>query len=303
MAAPQWEHPWLPNILAGLAIASGIGYLAAAYTASRWLTKATPGRPRRTPADHGFPCELFTCTTLDGHRLAGWIVTPPRPRATIILCHGLHENREQTLGRVVLLAGAGYRCVAFDHRAHGQSTGKRTSFGYYESRDVLAVVEMVRQRWPREPRAALGISMGAAALCYAASRMGTLDAVILESLYHDIGRAFTSRLQSYPPWFQRLGPGILRLTERRLGVSMSQLAPVEHIGDFALTPVLLVTGSEDRRAPPTDVQCLYERCRGPRELWLVPGAAHLDVFETGGERYQECVLDFLERRLSACLIH
>ena len=28
--------------------------------------------------------------------------------------------------------------IAFDHRAHGESSGKRISFGYHESRDVAS---------------------------------------------------------------------------------------------------------------------------------------------------------------------
>ena len=104
----------------------------------------------------------------DGLRLAGWVVTPSRPRATVVICHGVRSNREATLGRIAFLTAAGYRCVAFDHRAHGASPGKRTSFGYHEARDVAAIHALARGAWPRQPCAALGISMGAAALCFAA---------------------------------------------------------------------------------------------------------------------------------------
>jgi len=41
---------WFPDLLMRLALASGIGYLAAAYTVSRWLTRRNPaGRPRSRP--------------------------------------------------------------------------------------------------------------------------------------------------------------------------------------------------------------------------------------------------------------
>src|SRR5262249_6849500 len=155
-------------------------------------------------------------------------------------------NRAQTLGRIAFLVQAGYRCVAFDHRAHGESDGRRTSFGYYESRDVAAVVQLARERWPDRPRAALGISMGAAALCYAAERVRSLNAVILESLYRDIGTAFSNRIASaqYPPWYQRLARGVIWVTERRLGLRQTQLAPVECVGDLAPAPVLLLTGTD-----------------------------------------------------------
>ena len=69
-----------------------------------------------------------------------------------------------------------------------------------ESRDVAAVCNLVRERWPNEPDAALGISMGAAAICFAAAETNRCQAVILESCYRDIASAFQNRLRhGYPP--------------------------------------------------------------------------------------------------------
>lgn len=292
------DNSWLPEILTRLALASGVGYLAAAYTVSRWLTKPSPGRPQHTPTDHGMAWEPLECRTADAFRLIGWVVTPPRPRGTVALFHGMRNNRSQTLERTAFLTAAGYRCVAFDHRAHGESSGKRTSFGYHESRDVVAVVELIRRRWPLEPVAALGISMGAAALCYAAPFTAGLDALVLESLYHDVASAFVRRIGTkYPAWFHRLSSGAIWMTERRLGVRLAQLAPVEHVADLAPAPVLFLTGTEDIHAPPVDAERLVARCRSPHELWLVPAAGHTDMCEAGGQPYRQRVLDFLDRWL------
>jgi alpha-beta hydrolase superfamily lysophospholipase len=299
MPSPKRDQSWFPEALAEWALASRVGYLAAAYTGSRWLTKGAPGRLRRTPAEHGLPWEAAYCRTDDGYRLAGWIISPPDAKATVVLFHGVHHNREQTLSRIAVLAAAGFRCVAFDHRAHGESAGRRTSFGYYESQDVAAVLQFVRQRWPNQPCAALGISMGAAALCYAWSSTRLLDAVVLESVYHDIGRAFFSRMQTYPPWFQRLSQGVLWVTERRLGLQMNQLTPADRIEHLSPAPILLVTGAEDTYAPPEDARRLRDRCRGPCDLCVVDGAGHRDVFETGGLSYQRQLLDFLAPRLAS----
>jgi pimeloyl-ACP methyl ester carboxylesterase len=197
------------------------------------------------------------------------------------------------------LAAAGYRCVAFDHRAHGESTGKRTTFGFHESRDVAAILNLIQNRWTNQPCAALGISMGAAALCYAAEHSRRFSAVILESVYHDIHRAFVSRINAYPPFVQTKDRAILWVTERRLGLRLAQLSPVEYVGALAPAPVLLLTGAEDPHASPADIHRLYVRCHGRREVFIVPRAGHGDVFETGGALYAERVLGFLQRHVSA----
>jgi len=298
MSQSPGRTTWLLELLSDVVVASGIGYLAACFAVSRWLTKAKPGRPRQTPSDYGLSWEPLTCLTADGLRLTGWVVTPRFPRATAALFHGLGGSREQTLSRIAFLTAAGYRCVAFDHRAHGESDGRQTSFGYFEGRDVTAVLDLIRQRWPYQPRVALGISMGAAALCFAAEKVRGFDALILESLYHDIGSAFSNRINSsYPPWCRRFRTGIIWMTERRLGLRVDQIAPAELIGLLAPAPVLLLTGTEDDHAPPAEAERLFHRCQGPRELWLVPGAAHRDVFETGGLAYQQRILEFLDRWL------
>jgi uncharacterized protein len=291
---------FLTSALMALVIATGVGYVVAGYVASRWLTRSKRRRPEQTPADLGLPFDTLTCRTCDGLRLAGWVVEPPRPRGTVALFHGLRCTRELMLERMAILAQAGYRCVAFDHRAHGESQGRLTSFGYHERRDVAAVLDLVKRRWLDQPCVALGVSMGAAAICFAAGRARGADAVILESMYHDILSAFTTRISGdFPRWFGWLSKGIIWVTERRLGVRLEDLTPADHIGRLAPAPVLLITGTEDSHASPDDARRLYERCRGPRELVLVPGAGHTDLLEVAGPTYTERVLQFLERYLPA----
>lgn len=299
MAKLRTPPEWLKNAIGNAVVASGVGYVAAAYTVSRWLTRRRPGSPAKTPSDIDAAWEPLECRTSDGLRLTGWEVHPAGPvrgRGTVAIFHGLSANRAGMLDRVAVFAAAGYRCVAFDHRAHGKSEGKRTSFGYHEARDVHAILDLIRARWPDEPVAAFGISMGGAALCYAAARTRMCDAVILESVYHDLAAAFESRLRhQYPPWYRRLSRAIVWVTERRLGLRLPQLSPWRHVPELAPAPVLFVTGGADRHAPPSDVGKLYDRCRGPRDLFVVAGADHHDVWERGGVLYQRRVLEFLRR--------
>lgn len=290
---------WVKEVLASLAAASGIGYLATAYTVSRWLTRPSRSPPRPTPSACGLEWEALECQTEDGLPLRGWAVTPATAHATIALFHGIRANRAQALDRIALLAAAGYRCVAFDHRAHGESPGKRTTFGFHEARDVAAVLDLIRQRWPHQPRAALGISMGAAAVCFAAAHARHLEAVVLESLYHDLASTFQNRIgNKFPAWFHRFRRGVIWVTERRLRLRLRQIAPVDHIAGLAPAPVLLLTGTEDSHAPAEDAGRLFERCRGPRELVLIPGAGHMNLVEAGGVLYREALLGFLDRHLA-----
>jgi alpha-beta hydrolase superfamily lysophospholipase len=289
---------WWSELIASAVAVSGVGYVAASYTISRWLTRAVRARPPIPPLPSDMTWEALQCRTEDGLRLAGWALTPTGARATVALFHGLRANRSQLSERIEFLTRAGYRCVAFDHRAHGQSDGRRTSFGYHERQDVAAVLELIARRWPEQPRGILGISMGAAAVCYAAPHTHACQAVILESMYHNLAHAFRSRVgHGLPRWFGRFRAGVIWMTERRLGVRLAHLAPVNFIGQLAPSPVLLVTGGNDTYASPLHTEQLYARCMEPRELSIVAGAEHQDVCQVGGQEYQNRVLDFLQRHL------
>jgi alpha-beta hydrolase superfamily lysophospholipase len=296
----QLKPSRLTERIVRLGLATRAGSFAASYLIARWLTKPARRAIDRTPSDFGLPWEPLTCTTADGCRLSGWLVTPPHPRATVLLFHGVTQTREQTLSRLAFLVSAGLRCLAVDHRAHGESTGTHSSFGYHERHDVRAVVELARGRWPDQPLAVLGVSMGAAAVAYAAADIRPhVRAVILESIYHDVVRAFDNRLSAghYPDYFRALSHHVIRRCEARLRVRAEWLTPADRVADLAPVPFLLLTGAEDRHATPAEAEEVFARRRGPAELVLVPGADHEDVCEAGGDFNRRHVLEFLDRRL------
>ena len=235
--------------------------------------------------------------------LKGWCVEPAKPRATVALFHGMRLNRTHTLDRIAFLVTAGYRCVAFDHRAHGESQGHTCTFGYHESRDVAAVHAFVRERWPREPHGAVGISMGAAAVCFASETARGFNALVLESVYTQLAQAFDQRIGcGYPKWFQHFRGGVVWLTERRLGASIHEVAPLAYIARLAPRPVLLITGSEDPHAPPQDVALLAAQIPASSNFHVIEGADHDNVCATGGRTYQDLLLAFFEEHLIKCHI-
>jgi len=289
---------WFDEIWPRLAVASGVGYVATAYIASRWLTRRSPAKLERLPKSQHCTVEPLECQTMDKITLKGWLLTPPRPRATIALFHGMRCNRSHMLERATFLTAAGYRCVAFDFRAHGESDGRTCSFGYHERHDVAAVLQLIRSRWPDEPRAALGVSMGAAAVCFAGEISRGFDALILESVYTELTRAFDQRIGTgLPRWLPFFRSGIVWFTERRLGEKISQVAPIAHIAQLTPRPVLLLTGSDDPHAPPEDVQSLADQVAGSARFHVIPGAAHENVCTQGGLAYQALLLAFLNDHL------
>lgn len=278
-------------VLTCLALACGLGSVVLAGS-----LLAHPVRVRVGSAPPDLQAEAVTIPSQSGSALAGWLCHAERPRGTVILMHGVRANRLSLIERARLFRSAGYDVLAFDFQAHGESPGERITFGHLESRDAEAAVRFVRSRSPGRPVAAVGSSLGGAALLLAPHPL-PLDAVVLEAVYPTIEEATANRLALV---FGPLGPPLTPLLtlqmEPRLGIPTTALRPVDHVADLGC-PVFILAGSEDRHTPPEETRRLFANARSPKELWLVPGAAHVDLAAFAPADYRQRVLGFLDRAL------
>jgi hypothetical protein len=283
------KHLW-STLAAKATFLTGIGFVAAAYGVSRYMT----GHRRRVlPAlpDH----QPVSIPTADGLRLACWLTDHPKPRGTVALFHGMRQDREFMLPRVLMLREAGYRCVNVDLRSHGQSEGKHISLGWHEREDARAVAAWIDNQYPNEPKFALGFSMGAAAVCLAGPQCGW-SKVVLEAVFADLRVAFERRIDArYPPWLHDLCPAVCWFTEKRLKMKMADIRPAEAIRRFVGTPILAIVGENDRLTPPCDVRQVADQVPGGADFAIIPGAGHNDLCDKGGSAYRDRVLDFLAR--------
>ena len=100
----------------------------------------------------------------DGARLF-WRAKRPgvgTAKALVVLSHGVAEHSGRYAHVIDHLAGAGYACIAVDHRGHGQSSGARVfveRFRQYTD-DLQAIVATGQQHAPGKKVVVLGHSMG-----------------------------------------------------------------------------------------------------------------------------------------------
>lgn len=252
------------------------------------------------------PLELPTARSVNipsgsGTALQGWWI-PGRPGAgAAILMHGVGANRLQHVRRARLLADRGIAVLLFDFQAHGESPGRRITYGKLEGLDAAAVVAFTRDHAPGERVAAVGVSLGGAAALLGPAPLA-VDALVLESVYSTIDAALDNRLRvalgpvvggvAVPV----LGPLFRLLLPPILGVQPVDLRPVDRIGAVPV-PVLVASGAADAYTTAAETQALSARVRSAGELWLVPGAGHEDLQRFDPAGYERVVLGFLDRNL------
>jgi fermentation-respiration switch protein FrsA (DUF1100 family) len=54
-----------------------------------------------------------------------------------------------------------------------------------------------------------------------------------------------------------------------------------------------VAGATDRHTTVADTEALFAAARQPKELWMIPNAAHVDYLERTGDAYRSRVLGFV----------
>ncbi len=109
---------------------------------------------------------------------------PARPRATVLIVHGLGEHAGRYTHVAQALCAAGFAVRAYDHQGHGQSAGARgvlhTPDGLLQ--DLCTVIDATRARQPAQPLVLLGHSMGGLAVaCAVAKGLRAVDALVMSS--------------------------------------------------------------------------------------------------------------------------
>jgi len=281
-------------LFSGMAGTAVVCPVAGAWIAGSMLSAPCPQAVGALPADlKGLDVEIESTS---GSKLRAWFV-PGRPGAGgILLLHGLRANRLKMLARARFLNRAGYSVLLIDFQAHGESPGSKVTFGYLESRDARAAVDFLRRTLPGEKVAIIGASMGGAAAVLASPALG-VDAMVLEGVYTTIEKAIENRLKDFlGSWGGVLTPALSAQLRPRLGVSAAEICPVQRIAEIAV-PKLIIAGGDDHRTTLEDSHALFDAAKGPKELWIVPGAGHVDLHKAAGAEYERRILAFLESTL------
>ncbi len=127
----------------------------------------------------------FSLQTKDGLELFAQIwETDIPPRAAVCLVHGLGEHSGRYQHVAEAFNQAGFSMLAFDHRGHGRSPGKRGHIPNYERLldDIASAITTTQERFPKIPVFLYGHSMGGSlVLNYALRRNPELAGVICTS--------------------------------------------------------------------------------------------------------------------------
>jgi alpha-beta hydrolase superfamily lysophospholipase len=267
-----------------------------------------PGRRPLTPemiqqADIAFSQlqthrEEFDVRAADGSNLRGWKVRSAKLSDDwVLLFHGVADNRMGVLEHARILLLAGYDVVMMDARAHGASDGAMATYGWLERNDTRAIVEALEKTEHPRHLLALGESMGAGIALQSAAVEPRIEAVVAEASFANLREAAYdyAGLRRYP-WLGKtlFAPGTWTMiyhAERLAELSAAEVSPEKAVAARAF-PVLLICDAADVALPCRHTKRIYDAARGPKQMWIVPGAFHTAALGYEPVEFRMRVLDF-----------
>jgi pimeloyl-ACP methyl ester carboxylesterase len=235
---------------------------------SSWAASALlhPAR-RAVDRNPAGPVETFTVDG-GGVSIKGWrFAAAAEPRGTLVFLHGVADNRGSGIGIAERFTALGFEVIAYDSRAHGDSTGDACTYGYYEKRDLSRVLDAARAR----PIVVLGHSLGAAVALQTAADDDRISSVVAIETFSDLRTVARERA----PFVLTSGM-IARAfaeAETRGAFKVDDVSPVAAAARIRV-PVLLVHGAADRHTKADHSRRVFDALAGPKRLIIVPNAGH-----------------------------
>lgn len=297
----------LAVIYIGLCVFGGAFLVERALRRPRHLiTTADRARADDLARTLGARLETASIAAGDGATLRGWLFTPARPNSdSVLLLHGITSNRAAMLAPVRMFVEHGYRSLAVDARAHGESGGELGTFGVREADDLRRWIAWMRNGARDACVYEFGQSLGAALALQAADAPG-LCAVVAESGFASLREMAFDRIGQQlhtGSWAGRtlLRPGVelgFLYARIRYGLDLTSAAPVKSVARPGV-PILLIHGLEDDNTPARHAQMIHAANPQRVSMWLVPGGSHAATRRAAPAEYPARVIGFLAMHRSA----
>lgn len=298
------------KILIAVAVLMVIG-VGAGFYILRYVAPLAFLQPRRieftehrpVPEDYGLDARKFDVLVADSILLKGWFVfSKIKPaKATVVLLHGIGSCKEHMLGLSEHFANGGYNSVLYDTRAMGQSGGQYVTYGYYEKHDVSEYIDAALERFGDVgPFAVFGNSFGGAVALQAMAADDRIGCGIVESTFATLDETafdYAHRRARIP--FRWIVRQVLKGGERIAGFKVEDVRPEESAREVQ-QPVLLIHGEIDERISVDYARRVYANlASADKELYIVKGGNHLNLWQAGGAEYGQKQIEFLDDWIAA----
>ncbi|MDG3008669.1 alpha/beta hydrolase [Rhodococcus sp. D2-41] len=269
-----------------------------------------------------------TLAGVGGMRLHWQQWTPPSPRGSVVLVHGMGEHIGRYDEVVAALTEHALVVTAADHRGHGRSDGRRAYIDRMDNlvADLGTVVDLAASAHPGLPLFLLGHSLGGlVATLYAVDHQDRLAGLVLSGplaaleAANPVTRAVARVLSATAPTLPLVGvdsdqlshdPAVGpdyrddplvysgKLPARTVGELAAGVSEVQARASTLTIPLLVLHGRQDAIVPPVGSAELHAKARSSDKRRIVYDGMYHEIFnEVDRSRVFADVTDWLDAHL------
>ncbi|MDQ0231873.1 alpha/beta hydrolase [Metabacillus malikii] len=241
----------------------------------------------------------FSVPSSFGYSIKGTVIAPYETNRYMILCHGVTVNRLNSVKYMNLFLEKGWNVVIYDHRRHGETGGKTTSYGHYEKFDLQTVVHWLKNKVGDSLTLGIhGESMGAVTtLLYAGMVEDGADFYIADCPFSELEAQLLYRLKVE---FKLPGAFVMPIAKPfvqfRDRYSLKKVSPLKAVAAIK-KPVLFIHSKDDDYIPAEMSRQLYEQKKGPKKLFIAEKGTHAMSYAENRKEYSDVIDEFLDEIL------
>lgn len=217
---------------------------------------------------------------------------------SVILVHGIGGCKEHFTKLAIDLANKGYDSWLFDNRAHGESGGLYSTYGYYEKTDISLIVDEIKKKQPDTKLGIWGNSLGGAIALQAIERDKRITFGIIESTFTDLRQIvydYQKRF-SYGVGLEWICNITLEKASEIAAFNPEKVKPIESVKNISC-PILIAHGNADNNIKFKYGKQLYANLASKDRVFVtVENADHYNIYDIGGQEYSNKLFKFLKRQ-------
>lgn len=231
-----------------------------------------------------------------GYHLDCLFINPHSTNKWMIFCHGITESKFNSIKYMNVFLKRGFNAIIYDHRRHGDSGGKTSSYGFYEKWDLEAVINELKRREGSDVIFGIhGESMGAVTtLLYGGSIRDDAAFYVADCPFSTFEEQLKYRVKAetpLKPWMVLpVGNLFLKLLDGYQIKDVSPLAAIQNISK----PVLFIHSELDDYIPASMTKQLYEAKKGPKQLYIASKGLHAQSLNENPKEYEAAIDEFLQ---------
>ena len=240
------------------------------------------------------PYIVYEIPSQFGYQINTWFIPNDSAKGIVIIFHGYASDKSKNLNESNAFHKLGYAIFLVDFSGHGATSNNSTTLGFNEASDVINAYHFIRKKYPKQPIILYGMSMGATAIMKAVSENNLdIKAIIVECPFGSLVSTTRNRfgLMNLPP---------TPLAELLLfwGGLQNNFPPFEHncfqYATKIKTPFLLMYGLQDKYVLKPEIELLFNKIIGKKELIFFEKSAHEPLLKSDTDKWQKSVSNFLK---------